>query len=231
MNRVCRKVGLCVTWGLVGLAAMLFDSTVQAADGSSCDDPLTLLAFGDSLTAGYGLPQDKAFPVQLEQALRAEGYCVAVTNAGVSGDTSAAARGRFEWAWAAWPAGQGAPDAAIVALGGNDGLRGLEPARMEKNLDAIVAAMQKQGTKVLLAGMLAPPNLGKAYGEAFAAVFPSVAQKHDIPLYPFFLEGVAGNPALNLRDGIHPTAEGVAVMVKGILPQVRALLDAVAEGA
>ncbi|KAA5607684.1 arylesterase [Roseospira marina] len=181
-------------------------------------DPLRLLAFGDSLTAGYNLPQDAAFPVQLEAALRDRGHDVTVLNAGVSGDTTAGGRSRLDWVLAE------TPDAVIVALGANDGLRGLDLAQTRENLTAIVRRFKSQEVQVLVAGMLAPPNLGREYGEAFNAVFPEVAERTGVLFYPFFLEGVAADPALNQADGMHPTAEGVAVMVENILPSVEELL-------
>ncbi|MBB4286487.1 arylesterase [Roseospira goensis] len=189
--------------------------------GPAWADTVRLLAFGDSLTAGYNLPQEAAFPVQLEQALRDRGHDVTVLNGGVSGDTTAGGRARLDWVLAQ------DPDAAIVALGGNDGLRGLDPADTRANLTAIVTRFQDAGIPVLIAGMKAPPNLGRDYGQAFNSVFPDVAEETGALLYPFFLEGVAADPALNQPDGIHPTADGVAVMVEGILPQVEALLDRV----
>lgn len=179
-----------------------------------------LVALGDSLTAGYGLPADKAFPVQLEAALKAAGVSVRVINAGVSGDTSAGGLARLDWVLG------DRPQAAIVALGANDMLRGIDPAVTEANLDKIVTRLKQRGIRVLLVGMLAQPTLGNDYRKAFDAVYPRLAAKHELPLYPFFLDGVAADPKLNQGDGIHPTAEGIAVMVRGILPQVRALVEA-----
>lgn len=183
--------------------------------------PVTLLALGDSLTAGYGLPAQDSFPAQLEAALRAKGRDVRVVNAGVSGDTSAGGLARLDWALA------DKPHAAIVALGANDGLRGLDPANMQANLDSIVAKLQAAGVKVLLTGMEAPPNLGPEYGAAYRAVFVAVAKARAVALYPFFLDGVAANPALNQKDGMHPTGPGVAIIIARILPQVEKLLDQV----
>jgi acyl-CoA thioesterase-1 len=179
-----------------------------------------LVALGDSLTAGYGLPADQAFPVQLQKALKESGLTVRVVNAGVSGDTSAGGLARLDWVLA------GKPEAAIVALGANDVLRGIDPAETEANLDRILTKLKSRGVRVLLVGMLAPPNLGAEYRKAFEAIYPRLAAKHNVPLYPFFLEGVALNRELNQGDGIHPTAKGVAVMVRGILPQARALVEA-----
>ena len=178
-----------------------------------------LLAFGDSLTSGWGLAARDAFPAQLERALHAAGRKnVRVIASGVAGDTSAGGRARLAWSLA------DRPDAAIVELGANDGLRGIDPASTYGNLDAILAELKRRGIPVLLAGMYAPPNLGREYGEAFNAIYPRLAQRHGVVLYPFFLEGVAVEPALNQPDGIHPNAEGVAVIVERILPYVMRVL-------
>lgn len=178
-----------------------------------------LVVLGDSLTAGYGLPQDQAFTVRLASWLKQNGVEVEVINAGVSGDTSAGGLSRLDWAIGAPPAPY-----AIVALGANDGLRGLAPAALEKNIDTIIERLKARGVKVLLAGMYAPRNYGRDYAAEFDAVFERVAKRHDVPLYPFFLEGVAADPALNQSDGIHPNARGVEVMVGRIGPHVRRLL-------
>ncbi|MCS6890945.1 MAG: arylesterase [Rhodovarius sp.] len=184
--------------------------------------PLRLLALGDSLTAGFGLPPGQGFVPQLERALAARGRQVRVLDGGVSGDTTAGGLARLDWALA------DRPDAAIVALGGNDGLRGLPPAATRANLAAILDRLAAAGIPTLLAGMLAPPNLGAEYGREFAAVFADLAaERPGVLLYPFFLEGVAAVPALNQPDGIHPNARGVAVMVERILPLVERLLDSV----
>jgi acyl-CoA thioesterase-1 len=180
-----------------------------------------LLLLGDSLTAGYGLPQAEAFPARLQQALSATGLAVEVINGGVSGDTSAGGLARLDWMIGDTP-----PSHAVVALGANDGLRGLPPERMEANLDRIVAGLRARGVKVLLAGMAAPPNLGRDYADRFAAVFPALAARHAVALYPFFLDGVAARPELNQQDGIHPNPAGVAVLVERILPAIRRLIDA-----
>lgn len=178
-----------------------------------------LLAFGDSLTSGWGLAARDAFPAQLERALHAAGRKnVRVIASGVAGDTSAGGRARLAWSLA------DRPDAAIVELGANDGLRGIDPASTYGNLDAILAELKRRGIPVLLAGMYAPPNLGREYGEAFNAIYPRLAERHGVVLYPFFLEGVAVEPALNQPDGIHPNAEGVAVIVERILPYVMRVL-------
>ncbi len=180
--------------------------------------PVRILALGDSLTAGYGLPAEAAFPAVLERALSQEGVNAVVINAGVSGDTSAGGLARLDWALA-----DGA-DLALVELGANDALRGLEPRAMEANLDAILSILRERGVRVLLAGMKAPPNLGKAYASEFEAVFPRLARRHGTALYPFFLEGVAGRPEFNQADGIHPNREGVEEIVTRLLPLVRELV-------
>lgn len=178
-----------------------------------------LVVLGDSLTAGYGLPQDQAFPVRLAVWLKENGVDVSVINAGVSGDTSAGGLARLDWAIGSPPATH-----AVVALGANDGLRGLPPAALEQNIDRIVGRLKARGVKVLLAGMYAPRNYGREYAAEFDAVFPRVASRHNVPLYPFFIEGVAAEPTLNQSDGIHPNARGVEVIVSRIGPHVRRLL-------
>ena len=178
-----------------------------------------LLAFGDSLVSGWGLAARDAFPAALERALHAAGRGdVRVIAAGVAGDTSAGGRARLAWSLAE------RPDAAIVELGANDGLRGIDPAATYANLDAILAELKRRGIPVLLAGMYAPPNLGREYGAAFDAVYPGLAEKHGVSLYPFFLDGVAVEPGLNQPDGLHPNASGVAVIVERILPYVMRVL-------
>jgi len=179
---------------------------------------LKLLMLGDSLTAGYGLDKGESIPAQLQRALRAEGRDVVVINAGVSGDTSAGGLARLAWSLAE------KPDAVIVELGANDGLRGLDPQQTYRNLNAILGQIRDAGIPVLLAGMLAPPNLGREYGDEFNAIYPRLAEENAIPLYPFFLEGVAAQPELNQDDGIHPNAAGVDVVVRSILEPVRRLL-------
>jgi len=178
-----------------------------------------ILAFGDSLTAGYGLPADKSFAAQLEKRLRDEGRPVRVTNAGVSGDTSSGGLARLDWSL------EDRPDLVVLELGANDGLRGLSPERMRENLDAMIRRSLDTGARVILAGMRAPVNWGLAYRKDFDSVFPDLAEKFDIPLYPFFLEGVALDPSLVLDDGLHPNAAGVARIVEGILPLVLEELD------
>jgi len=177
-----------------------------------------ILALGDSLTAGYGLDQTKAFPVQLQAALRDAGHDVTVVNAGVSGDTSAGGRSRLEWLLSP------DVDAVIVELGANDGLRGVDPAQTRENIDWILATLKAKGLPVLLTGMVAPPNLGQDYGREFNTLYPDLAQQYGALFDPFFLEGVAADPALNQPDGIHPNPEGVAIIVHRMLPKVIELL-------
>jgi acyl-CoA thioesterase-1 len=176
--------------------------------------PLTLVALGDSLTAGYGLPQGAAFPVVLEQALRARGHSVTLINAGVSGDTMTGGLDRLDWS-----VGEGV-DGVILELGANDALRGIDPAVTEKALDAILLRLKARGIPVLLSGMRAPPNYGADFAARFDAIYARAAARHGLMLDPFFLEGVAGERGLNLADGIHPTAEGVRRIVARILPKV-----------
>jgi acyl-CoA thioesterase I len=180
-----------------------------------------VVAFGDSLSAGYGLKPTESFPFQLEAALRRGGNPVRVYNAGVSGDTTAQGRARLGFVLNTL---KSKPDLVILQLGGNDMLRAIDPAQTEANLSAILTELKKRKIPVLLAGMLAAPNLGKAYQTKFDAVYPKLARQYRAKLYPFFLNGVTGNRALLLGDGLHPTAKGVSVVVAGILPQVKSAL-------
>jgi len=180
-----------------------------------------ILAFGDSLTAGYGLKPTEAFPAQLEASLRRDKIAVRVQNAGVSGDTTAQARARLDWVLRSM---KQRPDLIIVQLGGNDMLRGIDPAQTRANLSAILAELKKRKMPVLLAGMLAAPNLGSDYGKRFNPIYPALAKQYGAGLYPFFLKGVTGNPALQLPDHMHPTGKGVAVVVRGISPSVKKAL-------
>jgi acyl-CoA thioesterase I len=177
-----------------------------------------ILDFGDSLTAGYGLPVGQAFPARLEAWLRQRGIEARVMNAGVSGDTTAGGLARLDWALAE------KPDLVILALGANDALRGIDPPTVRDNLDQIIGKIQASGARVLLLGMLAPPNWGEEYKHSFDRIFPDLAQTHHLPLYPFFLEGVAMKPELNQPDGLHPNERGVAVLVERIAPVVADLL-------
>ncbi len=181
-------------------------------------ETIKLLALGDSLTAGLGLDLSEAFPAQLENALRANGHDVVVINAGVSGDTALQGAERLDWVLT------DDVDAVLVELGANDALRGLPVNQAEAALDQIISKLVAKKLPTLLLGMKAPPNLGPEYGQEFDGAYSRLAQKHGVALYGFFLEGVAANPALNQADGIHPTAEGVTVIVGKLLPDVEKLL-------
>jgi acyl-CoA thioesterase-1 len=182
-----------------------------------------ILAFGDSLTAGYGLPSGQGFVPQLEDMLRRNGVRARVTNAGVSGNTTANGRARVRWTLDGLKV---KPDLAIVALGANDMLRGYPPSQTREDLDFILGEFKKRDIPVLVAGMLAPPNLGSRYMSDYNKIFPDLARKYDAPLYPFFLAGVAGISALNLPDRVHPNFQGVKRMVSGITPTVLRALGA-----
>lgn len=186
---------------------------------------IRVMILGDSITAAYGLARGQGLPARLEAALRERGREVRVIDAGVSGDTTAGGRARLAWALA------DRPDAVIVALGGNDGLRGIEPRASAANLTAILDALRARNLPVLLAGMLAPPNLGAEYGREFAASFTTLAQaRPEVVFYPFLLDGVAGDPAMNQPDRIHPNEAGVAELVRRMLPSVESLLARVPSG-
>lgn len=196
----------------------IFLSFVVCLSASAFAEPIKIVALGDSLMAGFGLERGEGFVPRLEAVLRARGHDVLVQNAGVSGDTTSGGLARLDWS-----VGPDA-DAVIVELGANDMLRGLSPEFPAKNLDEIVRRLSERGLAVLVAGMRAGPNLGAEYGEEFNAIFPAAAKKYDALLYPFFLDGVAGNATLNLDDGLHPTAEGIELIVEKILPSVEALI-------
>ncbi len=201
---------------LIALAAAFFLAAAPAAAAK----PIAIVALGDSLTAGYGVLPGKSFPEQLDAALKAKGYDVTVANAGVSGDTAADGLARLDWSVPA------DADIVIVELGANDALRGIDPALTRKSLSEILAKLKARGQAVLLAGMLAPRNLGDAYGKIFDAIYPDLAAQYDVALYPFFLAGVVADPALNQADGMHPTAAGVAKIVAAMLPDVEKLVAA-----
>ena len=200
-----------VLLGIFSIIACLF-VTISASAGS------TVVALGDSLTAGYGLPPGQGFAKQLQDALRARGHDVSVIDAGVSGDTSTGGLTRLDWSVPA------DADAVIVELGANDALRGLDPSITRKALGGIVKRLKARGQPVLLAGMKAPPNLGDEYAAEFDAIYAELAAAEDVLLYPFFLDGVAADPALNQADGIHPNADGVVRIVEKILPSVEVLI-------
>lgn len=196
---------------------LAFISPAQA-DLNACEGK-QLVVFGDSLVAGYGLEPGAAYPEQLTKKLEEKGIQLQVINAGVSGDTTSSGLARLEWS-----VGENA-DAVILELGANDALRGISPEVTEKNLDAMISSFKSKGIDVLLAGMMAPPNMGPSYGEAFNSIYARLAEKHDIPLYPFFLDGVVADAKLNQPDGIHPTKDGIAVIVEKSLPAVMKLLE------
>lgn len=190
----------------------------QAAEAPAPQGPLVVF-LGDSLTAGYGLTEEEAFPARLAAALRGAGHPVRVVNAGVSGDTSAGGLRRLPWLLTQHP------DVLVVALGANDGLRGLPVSLTEENLRGIVSQAKGAGARVLLLGLRLPPNLGADYLHAFEAVYPRVARDTGVPLVPFFLEGVGGVAALNQEDGIHPTAEGQRRIAATVLPYLEPLVQ------
>ena len=197
--------------------SMLFVTAALALSPS--DSPVKLVVLGDSLSAGLGLPAAAAFPAQLEKALKDKGLNVSIDNAGVSGDTASGGLDRLDWSV---PAGT---QGVILELGANDALRGIDPKVTRAALDEILKRLKARGIAVLLCGMLAPPNYGVEYAAQFNAIYPDLARKYDVPLYPFFLDGVAQDPALNQPDGIHPNARGVDVIVERILPFVTKNLD------
>ena len=180
--------------------------------------PLKIVAFGDSLTAGYSLPASAAFPVRLEQALKAKGHAVTIVNAGVSGDTSSGGLARVDWSIPV------DADAVILELGGNDMLRGIDPKITRQSLDTIIRTLRARKIEVMLAGMRAAPNLGAEYRRNYDSIFPDLASAYGLVFYPFFLDGVATNASFNLRDGIHPNQAGVDVIVMRILPKVEELI-------
>lgn len=200
-----RKAAIAVACGL------FISGRAQAA-------PLRLLVLGDSLAAGFGLPAAEGFQARLLAGLRARGLDVRLVDGAVSGDTTAGGRARLDWVLAE------PVDAALVELGGNDGLRGIDPRNTEANLSAILDALAARRIPVLLSGMLAPPNLGREYGDEFAAVFRRLGARPGVMFDPFFLEGVAGDPALNQPDRIHPNARGAAIVAERMVPLVAELL-------
>ena len=207
-----RRSPVCLTAALLALLVGL------AAPGAAAPDDRVILAFGDSLTAGYGVVPAEAYPGRLAARLAAEGYRYRVVNAGVSGDTTAGGLRRVDWALKLKPA------IAIVALGANDGLRGQSVAEMQGNLERIVERFQAAGVRVLLAGMRLPPNYGDPYAGEFERVFAQVARRKAVAFMPFLLDGVGGEPALNQPDGIHPTAEGHRIIAERLWPHLAPLL-------
>ena len=200
------------------LAAVVLVTMFCVAPPAAANEPVKIVALGDSLTAGLGLPVDAAFPARLAAALKAKGIAATISNAGVSGDTMSGGLARLDWS---------IPDgtqAVILELGANDALRGIDPVVTRTALDGILNKLNDRHIPVLLAGMRAPRNLGPDYAAAFDAIFPALASTHGVVFYPFFLEGVASDPKFNQDDGLHPNAAGVDVIVARILPQVEELI-------
>lgn len=203
--------------GLVVIAAGMLLAAALHGNQAAAGAPV-IVAFGDSLIAGFGLPQNEAFPAQLENALKARGQEVTVVNAGVSGDTAAAGLARLDWAL---------PDdasAVIIELGANDALQGLDPAATRATLEKMITDIKARGLPILLAGMEAPRNMGEQYVNQFRALYEDLAKRYDLVFYPFFLDGVALDDKYLLGDGLHPNAQGVARIVEGILPKIEELL-------
>jgi acyl-CoA thioesterase-1 len=201
-----------------GMMASLVTSALVTSASAASLRPTTIVAFGDSLTAGYGVKTSESFPVQLQMALEAKGHKVTIINAGVSGDTTSGGLERLDWAL------DPKPDAVILELGANDALRGIDPKVPRANLDKMLADLRAKGIPVLLTGMKSPSNWGDEYVKNFDAIFPELAAKYAVPLYPFFLDGVALDPSFTQPDGLHPTGKGVAEIVKRIMPAVEALV-------
>jgi acyl-CoA thioesterase-1 len=206
---------------VLGVALMTAGTALAQTQGSAEAKPIKMVVLGDSLSAGLGLSAPAAFPERLQNALKSKGIAVEISNAGVSGDTSSGGRDRLDWS---------VPDGTqgvIVELGANDALRGTDPSVTRTALTDILTRLKSRGIAVLLCGMLAPPNYGSDYSARFNAIYPDLARSFGVPLYPFFLEGVAADARLNQADGMHPTAEGVDVIVKNILPTVEAFLGTI----
>ena len=206
---------------VLGMALMAASSAFAQAPAAGAGKPIKMVVLGDSLSAGLGLSASAAFPARLKESLKIKGIEVDMINAGVSGDTSSGGRDRLDWSV---PEGT---DAVILELGANDALRGTDPKVTRAALTDILARLKARKVAVLLCGMLAPPNYGTDYSARFNAIYPDLAKSFGVPLYPFFLEGVAADARLNQADGLHPTAEGVDVIVKSILPIVEAFLGAI----
>lgn len=202
---------------------MLALMTVANPAWAEATKPVKLVVLGDSLSAGLGLPGQEAFPIKLQKALQAKGIAIDMTNAGVSGDTTSGGRERLDWSV---PDGT---DGVIIELGANDALRGIDPDLTRTALTDIVQRLKARKIPLMLCGMLAPPNYGAEYAARFNSIYPDLAKKFDVPLYPFFLDGVAADARLNQADGIHPTAEGVGIIVGNIMPTVEAFLRNISE--
>jgi acyl-CoA thioesterase I len=214
-----------LVWGLLTAAIMTAAEPALGQASAAVSAPVKLVVLGDSLSAGYGLSASDAFPAKLQKALKARGINVDMTNAGVSGDTSSGGRDRLDWSV---PEGT---EAVIVELGANDALRGTDPSVTRAALSDIVTRLKARGIAILLCGMVAPPNYGREFAARFNSIYPELAKSASVPLYPFFLEGVAADARLNQADGMHPTAEGIDVIVKNILPTVQAFLGSISRRA
>jgi acyl-CoA thioesterase-1 len=206
---------------VLGVALMTAGTALAQTQAAAEAKPIKMVVLGDSLSAGLGLSASAAFPQRLQKSLKSKGMMVDMINAGVSGDTSSGGRDRLDWSV---PEGT---EAVIVELGANDALRGTDPAVTRAALSDILTRLKARGVAVLLCGMVAPPNYGSDYSARFNAIYPDLARSFGVPLYPFFLEGVAADASLNQADGMHPTAEGVDVIVKNILPTVQAFLGTI----
>lgn len=206
---------------VLGMALMAAAAAMAQTPGVRPAKPIKMVVLGDSLSAGLGLSASAAFPARLQKSLQSKGIEVEMINAGVSGDTSSGGRDRLDWSV---PEGT---EAVILELGANDAMRGIDPKLTRSALTDILTRLKARGVAVLLCGMVAPPNYGRDYSARFNAIYPDLAKSFGVPLYPFFLEGVAADAKLNQADGIHPTAEGVDVIVRNILPVVEAFLGAI----
>jgi acyl-CoA thioesterase I len=206
---------------VLGLGLLSAGTAFAQAPAASVAKPISMVVLGDSLSAGLGLSAAAAFPARLQKALTSKGIGVNMINAGVSGDTTSGGRDRLDWSV---PKGT---EAVILELGANDALRGIDPALTRAALSDILTRLKARKIAVLLCGMVAPPNYGSDYSARFNAIYPELAKSFGVPLYPFFLEGVAADARLNQADGLHPTAEGIDVIVKNILPTVEAFLGAI----
>jgi acyl-CoA thioesterase-1 len=216
VQRLAAALVVACVAGFWALSAHVFSA--QFFPAHAADRPVKIVALGDSLIAGYGLPSGDTFPVKLQRALRDKGVAVEIANAGVSGDTASGGLARLDWSV---PQGT---EAVIVGLGANDMLRGVDPKVTRAALDTIVRRLKERGIEVMLCGMLVPPNLGPDYAKAFNGIYPELASTHGVVFYPFFLDGIAADPKFNLRDGIHPSAAGIAAIVTRITPKVEELV-------
>lgn len=205
------------------MLAVMTIATNASAQAQPAAQPIKLVVLGNSLSAGLGLPAQEAFPTKLQKALQTKGIEVGMTNAGVSGDTASGGRDRLDWSV---PEGT---EGVIVELGANDALRGIDPGLTRAALTDIVQRLKARGIPVMLCGMLAPPNYGADYAARFNSIYPDLAKQFDVPLYPFFLDGVAADAKLNQADGIHPTAAGVDIIVGNMMPTVEAFLRNISE--